>query len=131
MISNVNFNLSANIQALNKQADDKLRNESNSVATLTADRNEVSVDANAIVDVFSVNFWSRGIPEPFDPAALQPAPQVSDMVENEFDSEDKEVSVENSIAVPGNREYKPDNGNEAAKSVDITVADDILPNALT
>ncbi|MCL2819594.1 MAG: hypothetical protein FWD38_01995 [Oscillospiraceae bacterium] len=57
MVSNVNFNASAHVQNVSRP-DEKLRNESNPV-----NENNVS-DENAIVDVFTVSFWDRGVPKP-------------------------------------------------------------------
>jgi len=59
MISNVNFNTSANVQNVNKLPDEKLRSGSNSAAEITGSNNDTSV-----VDVFTVSFWERGVPKP-------------------------------------------------------------------
>ena len=59
MISNVNLNASAHMQNVNKLPDDKLRNESNSAVN-----NEIEATETAVVDVFTVSFWDRGVPSP-------------------------------------------------------------------
>ena len=60
MISNVNLNASAHLQNVNKVPDEKLQNKSNPAAEATPDKNEAN--ETAIVDVFTVSFWDRGVP---------------------------------------------------------------------
>jgi len=47
------------MQNVNKLPDDKLRNESNSAVN-----NEIEATETAVVDVFTVSFWERGVPGP-------------------------------------------------------------------
>jgi len=50
------------MQNVNKVPDDKLRNEGNSVAAEAPAK--IDVDETAVVDVFTVSFWDRGVPQP-------------------------------------------------------------------
>jgi len=61
MISNVNLNASGHMQNVNKVSDEKPRNESNSVAAAPIQNND---NETAVVDVFTVSFWERGVPKP-------------------------------------------------------------------
>ena len=65
MISNVNLNASAHMQNVNKLPDEKLHNESNSVAAVEPVKNDVN--DTAVVDVFTVSFWERGVPKADEP----------------------------------------------------------------
>jgi len=85
MISNVNLNASAHAQNVNRVPDEKLRNDSVPVAESVPVKTEEN--ETAVVDVFTVSFWDRGLPESPPPPPEAPA--------------------------------------EAAKSVDITVDDEI------
>jgi len=121
MISNVNLNASAHIQNTNVQSDEKLRNESNNTAAYV--KNEINDEADAVVDVFSVSFWQRGVPKPFDPTTVTSQEAVEAVSESQDKvpvSSDEKPPVE-ITAVPGNQEYKSNTSNETSKSVDITV----------
>ena len=84
MISNVNLNASAHAQNVNRVPDEKLQKDSVPAVESVPVKNEDT--ETAVVDVFTVSFWDRGLPET-PPPAKAPA--------------------------------------EAAKSVDITVDDEI------
>jgi len=59
MVSNVNFNAATSVQNTNKIPDEKLQVTSNPV--VASDKNDTN--ENAIVDVFTVSFWDRGVPK--------------------------------------------------------------------
>ena len=84
MISNVNLNASAHYKNVQNQTDGKTLAEKAAAAAGAADKIEISADAKSAVqsaqpggrtpasqyfmEVFSVNFWSRGVSEAYEMA---------------------------------------------------------------
>jgi len=71
MISNVNLNASAHAQNANRVPDEKLRSNSVPAAESVPVKNEDT--ETAVVDVFTVSFWDRGLPETPPPPPEAPA----------------------------------------------------------
>jgi len=81
MVSNVNLNASAQVQNIVKQSDVQQKIEQVTLAAEASDRIEISAEAKSagsatgrspasqyFMEVFSVNFWSRGVSEAYEMA---------------------------------------------------------------
>ena len=68
MISNVNLNASAHVQNAAKVPDEKLQSKVNPAVEVTPVKNEAN--ETAIVDVFTVSFWDRGVPPAEDSSVI-------------------------------------------------------------
>jgi len=84
MISNVHLNASGPYKGISKKLDSIQQNEQTTAVTSTADKIEISAEAKSatqaiqiasrtpasqyFMEVFSVNFWSRGVSEAFEMA---------------------------------------------------------------
>ena len=139
MVSNVNLIASAQLQNIVKQPDDKQKIEQVKLAAEASDRVEISAEAKSAVsaegrtpasqyfmEVFSVNFWSRGVSEAYE-MALE-ALRASIVADNEalkyFESLVGEtLTDEYAKANLLISDFNPGAAVEAAPSVDITVED--------
>ena len=139
MVSNVNLNVSAHVKNIVKQPDDKQKIEQVTLAAEASDRIEISADAKSAVstagrspasqyfmEVFSVNFWSRGVSEAYEMAleALR-ASIVADSNELKyFESLVGEILTEDYAKANFLIEdFNPSSAGESVSSVDITVED--------
>jgi len=139
MISNVNLNASAPYSNINKQPDEKAQSVQTTVAQAATDKIEISNEAKAaqpvkgrtpasqyFMEVFSVNFWSRGVSEAYEMAleALR-ASIVADSNELKyFESLVGEILTEDYAKANFLIEdFNPSSAGESVSSVDITVED--------
>jgi len=138
MVSNVNFNASAQVQNITKQPDDKQRIEQSKHVAAVSDKVEISVDAkNAqperrspasqyFMEVFSTNFWSRGVSEAYELAleALRASIVADTKTLEHFESLVGETLTEEYAKANFLiEEFKPVNSEETPPTVDITVED--------
>jgi len=139
MISNVNLNASATYSNVNKQSDEKALNVQTAVAQAATDKVEISSNAKAaqapqgrspasqyFMEVFSVNFWSRGVSEAYEMAleALRASIVADSNDLKYFESLVGEKLTDEyakaNFLIEG---FDSGNPDEAASSVDITVED--------
>ena len=138
MVSNVNFNASAQVKNITKQPDDKQRIEQSKQAAAISDKVEISVDArNAqpegrspasqyFMEVFSINFWSRGVSEAYEMAleALRASIVADSKTLEHFESLVGETLTEDYAKANFLiQDFKPEKTEETLPTVDITVED--------
>ena len=139
MVSNVNLNASAQIQNIVKQTDDKQKIEQVKLAAEATDRIEISAEAKGatqnegrspasqyFMEVFSVNFWSRGVSEAYEMAleALRASIVADSVALKYFESLVGETLTEDYAKANFLIEdYNPGTAGEALTTVDITVED--------
>jgi len=139
MVSNVYLNASAQVQNISKQPDDRQKIEQVKLAAEAADRIEISAEAKSAVstsgrspasqyfmEVFSVNFWSRGVSEAYE-MALE-ALRASIVADNDtlkyFESLVGETLTEDYAKANFLiQDFEPGTNGEALPTVDITVED--------
>ena len=142
MISNVNLEASARYSNISKQPDDRQKNEQATAAVTISDNIEISNEAKSAVqsaispgrtpasqyfmEVFSVNFWSRGVSEAFELAleALRASIVADSNDLKHFESLVGETLTEEyaktNLLI---QDFKPSSTGETAPTVDITVED--------
>ena len=136
MVRNVNLNASAQVQNMIKQSDDKQRIQQVTSAAETSDKVEISVNAKGaagaagrspasqyFMEVFTVNFWSRGVSEAYE-MALE-ALRASIVADNDalkyFESLVGETLTEDYAKANFLiQDITPETTEEAAPTVDVT-----------
>jgi len=138
MVSNVNLIASAQLQSIVKQPDDRQKIEQVTLAAEAADRVEISTEAKSAVgaegrtpasqyfmEVFSVNFWSRGVSEAYEMAleALRASIVADSDALKYFESLVGETLTEDYAKANFLiSDFNPGSADESATTVDITVA---------
>ena len=136
MVSNVNLIASAQLQNIVKQPDDRQKVEQVTLAAEASDRVEISANAKSTVstegrspasqyfmEVFSVNFWSRGVSEAYEMAleALRASIVADSDTLKYFESLVGETLTEDYAKANFLiSEFNPATADETAPSVDIT-----------
>ena len=138
MVSNVNFNASAQVQNITKQPDDKQRIEQSGNVAAISDKVEISADAKStqpagrspasqyFMEVFSKNFWSRGVSEAYEMAleALRASIVADSKTLEHFESLVGETLTEDYAKANFLiQDFKPEKTEETLPTVDITVED--------
>jgi len=139
MISNVNFNASAPYSNVSRQPDEKALEVQSTVAVEATDKIEISNHAKSAVqaqgrspasqyfmEVFSVNFWERGVSEAYEMAleALR-ASIVADNNDLEYFESllGEKLTDEYAKANFLIEDFNPSTAGASVSSLDITVED--------